>query len=46
VLALLPPVLVILAMQRWFVQALVETEKECGSGAYGVPGDFSWLQRL
>jgi len=27
VLALLPPVLVIMALQRWFVQGLVETEK-------------------
>jgi sn-glycerol 3-phosphate transport system permease protein len=27
VLALLPPVLIVLLMQRWFVKGLVETEK-------------------
>jgi sn-glycerol 3-phosphate transport system permease protein len=27
VLALLPPVLVVILMQRWFVRGLVETEK-------------------
>jgi len=27
ILALLPPVLVILVLQRWFVQGLVEGEK-------------------
>jgi len=27
VLALLPPALVVLCMQRWFVKGLVETEK-------------------
>jgi sn-glycerol 3-phosphate transport system permease protein len=27
VLALLPPALVVLLMQRWFVKGLVETEK-------------------
>jgi sn-glycerol 3-phosphate transport system permease protein len=27
ILAILPPVAVVLAMQRWFVRGLVETEK-------------------
>jgi sn-glycerol 3-phosphate transport system permease protein len=27
VLAVLPPALVVIAMQRWFVKGLVETEK-------------------
>jgi sn-glycerol 3-phosphate transport system permease protein len=27
VLAILPPVLVVVLMQRWFVKGLVETEK-------------------
>jgi sn-glycerol 3-phosphate transport system permease protein len=26
-MALLPPVLVVIAMQRWFVHGLIETEK-------------------
>ena len=32
ILALLPPVLVILAVQRWFVQGLVGMEKAQRSG--------------
>jgi sn-glycerol 3-phosphate transport system permease protein len=27
ILALLPPIVVVLAMQRWFVQGLIEPEK-------------------